>query len=140
MAALDDLVRAGKVRYIGVSDTPAWKIAEANLTARFRGWSRSSDCRSNTRCSNAPSNRNWCRWPRNSVSGITPWSPLAAVRSAASTRGTTPAHDKPDRAALVEGFLDGRTYAVVDELEVIAKAHETTVASVALAWLMRSRP
>ncbi len=39
MAALDDLVRAGKVRYIGVSDTPAWKIAEANVIARFRGWS-----------------------------------------------------------------------------------------------------
>jgi len=39
MAALDDLVRAGKVRYVGVSDTPAWKIVEANLTARFRGWS-----------------------------------------------------------------------------------------------------
>ena len=31
MAALDDLVRAGKVRYLGVSDTPAWKIVEANL-------------------------------------------------------------------------------------------------------------
>ena len=39
MAALEDLVRAGKVRYLGVSDTPAWKIAEANLIARFRGWS-----------------------------------------------------------------------------------------------------
>src|ERR1700722_20328153 len=38
MAALEDLVRAGKVRYLGVSDTPAWKIAEANVTARFRGW------------------------------------------------------------------------------------------------------
>jgi aryl-alcohol dehydrogenase-like predicted oxidoreductase len=39
MAALEDLVRAGKVRYIGVSDTTAWKIAEANVTARFCGWS-----------------------------------------------------------------------------------------------------
>ncbi len=39
MAALEDLVRTGKVRYLGVSDTPAWKIAEANVTARFRGWS-----------------------------------------------------------------------------------------------------
>src|SRR6266850_549093 len=39
MATLDDLVRAGKVRYLGVSDTPAWKIAEANVMARFRGWS-----------------------------------------------------------------------------------------------------
>ena len=39
MRALDDLVRAGKVRYLGVSDTPAWKVAEANVIARFRGWS-----------------------------------------------------------------------------------------------------
>src|SRR5262245_47171739 len=39
MAALDDLVRAGKVRYIGVSDTPAWNIDEAHVTARFRGCS-----------------------------------------------------------------------------------------------------
>jgi len=36
MAALDDLVRSGKVRYIGVSDTPGWKIAEAHVTARLR--------------------------------------------------------------------------------------------------------
>src|SRR5712671_1588674 len=39
MATLEDLVRAGKVRYIGVSDTPAWKVVEANMLARFRGWS-----------------------------------------------------------------------------------------------------
>src|ERR1700742_15432 len=35
MRALDDLVRAGKIRYIGVSDTPAWKIVEANMLAQF---------------------------------------------------------------------------------------------------------
>src|SRR6186997_96826 len=39
MRALDDLVRAGKVRYIGVSDTPAWKVAQANLLSQFHGWS-----------------------------------------------------------------------------------------------------
>ncbi|WP_444439583.1 aldo/keto reductase [Pseudomonas sp. A6] len=39
MSALGHLVQAGKVRYIGVSDTPAWKIAEANMLACFRGWS-----------------------------------------------------------------------------------------------------
>jgi len=36
--ALDDLVRAGKVLYIGVSDWPAWEVAEANTTAELRGW------------------------------------------------------------------------------------------------------
>jgi len=38
MRALEDLVRAGKVRYIGFSDTPAWKVTQAQMIARFRGW------------------------------------------------------------------------------------------------------
>src|SRR5258708_7698117 len=39
MRALDDLVTAGKIRYIGFSDTPAWKGAQAQTIAHFRGWS-----------------------------------------------------------------------------------------------------
>jgi aryl-alcohol dehydrogenase-like predicted oxidoreductase len=38
LRALDDLVAAGKVRYIGVSDTPAWKVAQAQTIAAFRSW------------------------------------------------------------------------------------------------------
>ena len=38
MHALDDLVRAGKLRYIGFSDTPAWKVAQAQTIAQFRGY------------------------------------------------------------------------------------------------------
>ena len=38
LRALDDLVTAGKVRYVGFSDTPAWATAEAATIARFRGW------------------------------------------------------------------------------------------------------
>jgi aryl-alcohol dehydrogenase-like predicted oxidoreductase len=40
MRTLDDLVTAGKVRYLGFSDTPAWKVAEAHVTACLRGWKR----------------------------------------------------------------------------------------------------
>jgi len=40
MRGLDDLVRAGKVLYVGISDTPAWWIAQANTLAHLRGWSR----------------------------------------------------------------------------------------------------
>ena len=40
MRALDDLVRAGKVLYIGISDTPAWVVSQANAIAELRGWSR----------------------------------------------------------------------------------------------------
>lgn len=40
MGAFDDLVRAGKVLYIGISDTPAWIISPANTIANFRGWTQ----------------------------------------------------------------------------------------------------
>lgn len=40
MRALDDLVRAGKVLYVGISDTPAWIVSQANMLADLRGWSR----------------------------------------------------------------------------------------------------
>src|SRR3990172_7866875 len=39
MHGLDDLVRAGKVLYVGISDTPAWLVAQANTLASMRGWS-----------------------------------------------------------------------------------------------------
>ena len=40
MRALDDLVGAGKVLYVGISDTPAWVVSQANMLADLRGWSR----------------------------------------------------------------------------------------------------
>jgi len=40
MRALDDLVRAGKILYVGISDTPAWVISQANMLADLRGWTR----------------------------------------------------------------------------------------------------
>jgi aryl-alcohol dehydrogenase-like predicted oxidoreductase len=67
--------------------------------------------------------------------GITPWSPLkSGVLSGKYTRRNEGQH-QADRGALVDGFLNETTYQVVDELEIIAKAHETTVAGVALAWV-----
>jgi aryl-alcohol dehydrogenase-like predicted oxidoreductase len=67
--------------------------------------------------------------------GITPWSPLAGgVLSGKYTRGNA-GQNTSGRGAMVDGSLNEKTYAVIDELEVIAKAHETNVASVALAWL-----
>src|SRR5580692_2212392 len=40
MRAFDDLVRAGRVRYIGISDAPAWVVAKSNMLAELRGWTR----------------------------------------------------------------------------------------------------
>jgi aryl-alcohol dehydrogenase-like predicted oxidoreductase len=135
MAALDDLVRAGKVRYLGVSDTPAWKIAEANLTAGFRGWSSFIGLQIEYSLLQRTVEQDLVPMAEEFGLGITPWSPLAGGALSGKYTRSNAGQNKSDRAALVEGFLNEKTYAIVDELEIIAKAHETNVASVALAWL-----
>jgi aryl-alcohol dehydrogenase-like predicted oxidoreductase len=61
MRCLGDLVRQGKVLYVGISDTPAWVVSQANTIAELRGWSAaSSACRSVTASSTAPSSANCC--------------------------------------------------------------------------------
>ena len=135
MAALDDLVQAGKVRYLGVSDTPAWKIVEANLIARFRGWSAFIGLQIEYSLLERTVEQDLVPMAGEFGLGITPWSPLkSGALSGKYTRRNDGQH-KADRGVLIEGFLNEKTYAVVDELEIIAKAHETTVASVALAWV-----
>jgi aryl-alcohol dehydrogenase-like predicted oxidoreductase len=133
MAALDDLVRAGKVRYLGVSDTPAWKIVEANLIARFRGWSSFIGLQIEYSLLQRTVEQELVPMAAEFGLGITPWSPLAGgALSGKYTRGNAGQHES-DRGALLD--VNEKTYDVVDELEVIAKAHDTSVASVALAWV-----
>src|ERR1700749_3068360 len=135
MAALDDLVAAGKIRYIGVSDTPAWKIAQANLIARFRGWSSFVGLQIEYSLLERTVEQELVPMAREFGLGITPWSPLkSGVLSGKYTRANSGAHNA-DRGAMVDSFLNEKTYALIDELEIIAKSHETNVASVALAWV-----
>jgi aryl-alcohol dehydrogenase-like predicted oxidoreductase len=135
MAALDDLVRAGKVRYIGVSDTPAWKIVEANLIARFRGWSAFVGLQIEYSLLERTVEQELVPMAGEFGLGITPWSPLkSGVLSGKYTRRNS-GQLTADRGALVDHFLNEQTFAIIDELEIIAKAHETNVASVALAWV-----
>src|SRR5882757_6202722 len=135
MAALEDLVRAGKVRYLGVSDTPAWKVAEANVMARFRGWSAFIGLQIEYSLLERTVEQELVPMARELGVGITPWSPLkSGMLSGKYTRGNA-GQVKTDRGFIADNFLTERTYAIVDELHVIAKAHQSTVARVALAWV-----
>jgi aryl-alcohol dehydrogenase-like predicted oxidoreductase len=135
MAALEDLVRAGKVRYLGVSDTPAWKIAEANVTAHFRGWSAFVGLQIEYSLLERTVEQELVPMARELGLGITPWSPLkSGVLSGKYTRHNA-GQIKPARGYIADAFLAEKTYAIVDELDIIAKAHQSTVARVALAWV-----
>ena len=137
MAALEDLIRAGKVRYIGVSDTPAWKVVEANLIARFRGWSQFIGLQIEYSLLERSVEAELVPMASELGLGITPWSPLKSGALSGKYTRANAGQVKADRGAMVP--LDEKTYAVIDELENIAKAHESSVARVALAWV-RQQP
>jgi len=136
MAALDDLVRAGKVRYLGVSDTPAWKVAEANITARFRGWSSFIGLQIEYSLLERTVEQELVPMARELGLGITPWSPLKSGALSGKYTRHNRGQVKADRGPFIDSFLNDKTYAIVDELEIIAAAHDSTVARVAIAWLL----
>jgi len=136
LAALEDLVRAGKVRYLGVSDTPAWKIAEANVTARFRGWSAFIGLQIEYSLLERTVEQDLVPMALEFGLGVTPWSPLkSGVLSGKYTRRNA-GQIKPDRGVFADSHLTEKAYVIVDELANIARTHESTVARVALAWVV----
>ena len=67
--------------------------------------------------------------------GVTPWSPLKSGALSGKYRRANAGALKGDRGFFLDPFLNEKTYALVEELDVVAKAHDSTVARVALAWL-----
>ncbi len=133
MAALDDLIRVGKVRYIGISDTPAWKAMEANLIARFRGWAQFIGIQIEYSLLERSVEAELVPMARELGLGIMPWSPLKSGALSGKYTRANQGEVKPDRGAMVP--LNERTYALIDELEKIATAHQSTIARIALAWV-----
>jgi len=135
MAALQDLVAAGKVRYIGISDTPAWKVAQANMLAMFRGWSAFIGLQIEYSLIERSVEQELVPMALEFGLGITPWSPLkGGLLSGKYTRHNRDTV-KPDRSTFVDGLFSEKTYSIIDALQAIAKDHGTTPARVALAWL-----
>jgi aryl-alcohol dehydrogenase-like predicted oxidoreductase len=135
MAALETLVEAGKVRYLGVSDTPAWKIAEANVIARFRGWSAFIGLQIEYSLLERSVEQELIPMALEFGLGITPWSPLKSGALSGKYTRKNVGQVKGDRGIFLDSFLGERAFAVVDVLEAIAKAHDSTPARVALAWV-----
>jgi aryl-alcohol dehydrogenase-like predicted oxidoreductase len=139
MRALDDLVREGKVRYIGFSDTPAWKCAEAQTMATLRGWSPLVALQIEYSLLERTVEGELVPMARELGLGITPWSPLkSGVLSGKYKRADHGKHE-PGRGAFATRALGDPAYDIVDELGRIGSELGTTVSRVAIAWVM-ARP
>jgi aryl-alcohol dehydrogenase-like predicted oxidoreductase len=140
MRALDDVVAAGKVRYVGFSDTPAWKVAQAQVTAQLRGWTPLVALQIEYSLLERTVEGELMPMARELGLGVTPWSPLKSGALSGKYRRAEKGQHKPDRGGFILGALaDDRTYDVTEAAEAVAKEIGTTTARVALSWV-QARP
>jgi len=139
LRGLDDLVRAGKVLYIGVSDTPAWVVSRANTIAELRGWSRFVGLQIEYSLVERTPERELLPMAAAMDLTVTAWSPLGAgLLSGKHTANTGSAVDS-GRTQVASGRLNERTRKIVEALTLVAGELGKTPAQVALGWL-RQRP
>ena len=139
MRALDDLVTAGKVRYIGFSDTPAWKVAQAQVTANFRGWAPLIALQIEYSLVERTVEGELIPMATELGLGVTPWSPLrGGVLTGKYTRENV-SQAAPGRGARVTASLNEQTFAVLDELHKVTEEVGAPPAAIALAWV-QSKP
>jgi aryl-alcohol dehydrogenase-like predicted oxidoreductase len=136
LRALDDLVTSGKVRYVGVSNWAAWKIAKALQRSEAKGWARFETLQAYYTIAGRDLEREVMPMLQSENMGLMVWSPLAGGllsgkydRETQSKEGRRAAFDFPP-------VDKSRTFDVIDAMRPIAAAHGATVAQVALAWLL----
>ena len=139
MHALDDLVTAGKVRYIGFSDTPAWKVTQAQVLAGFRGWAPLIALQIEYSLIERTVEGELIPMAEELGLGITPWSPLrGGVLTGKYTRENA-ATAEPGRGARVTAYLNEHTFAILDELQRVGEQVGAPPSAIALAWV-QSKP
>ncbi len=139
MRALDTLVEQGKVRYLGFSDTPAWKVAQAQTMAALRAWSPLVALQIEYSLLQRTVEGELVPMAQELGLGITPWGPLRGGALSGKYKRADKGKHEAARGVRVTNYLDDRTFDLLDILEGIAKTHVTTVARVALAWV-QGRP
>ncbi|ORT54581.1 aldo/keto reductase [Streptomyces sp. CB03238] len=133
MRALDDLVRAGKVLYLGVSDWPAWEIAQANTLAELRGWTCFAGSQLRYNLLERTPERELLPQARGFDQTVMAWAPLASGKLTGKYR-----RGEPGR--LSDGVRENdREAEVITTVLEIAEQGGWSPAQVALAWL-RGRP
>ncbi|HEY6200086.1 MAG TPA: aldo/keto reductase [Candidatus Binatia bacterium] len=140
LGALDTLVRNGKVRYIGVSNWPAWKIAKARGISELKNFTRFDTLQAYYSIAGRDLERELVPYLEAEKMGLLVWSPLAGgLLSGKFSRN----NQKPEgsrRSDFDFPIVDKeRAWKILDVMAPIAKAHDCSAARVSLAWLL-TRP
>ncbi len=134
MEALHDVVRAGKVRYLGASSMFAWQFAKAQHTADLGGWTRFVSMQDHYNLIYREEEREMHPLCLDQGVGVIPWSPLARGRLTRlpEQATTTRAGSDPIADSMYGEADDAVVHAVAD----VAKARDLPMAQVGLAWML----
>ena len=139
MRVLDDLVRAGKVRYLGVSDTPAWRVVQGQDAALFRGWSPFAALQIEYSLIERTVEHDLLPMAQAHGLGVTPWSPLrGGLLTGKYGRNRQPQGEGRHLPGVSKSLTD-RNYTILEAAEAAAAELGREVAQVALAWVL-ARP
>jgi aryl-alcohol dehydrogenase-like predicted oxidoreductase len=137
MRALDDAVRAGKILYLGVSDTPAWVVSRANMLAECHGWTPFVALQVPYSLVNREIERELLPMAEALGMSVAAWSPLAGgILSGKYTRGGAPS--EPQR--LNADAVSERDLEIVRAVQTVAAELGASAAQVAIAWTMAKSP
>jgi aryl-alcohol dehydrogenase-like predicted oxidoreductase len=135
--ALNDCVRAGKVRYIGLCNLAAWEIAKALGISERRGWARFESVQAYYSIGGRDLEREIVPLANDQRLAILPWSPLAGGLLSGKFSRDKAGPEGARRTTFDFPPVDKeRTFTIVDAMRPIAARHEVSVARVALAWLL----
>ena len=140
LSTLNDMVRSGKVRHIGLCNMAAWQIMKGLAISEKKNWSRFESVQAYYTVAGRDLEREVLPLIEDQQLGLMVWSPLAGglLSGKFSPDGKGP--DGTRRASFDFPVVDKpRAFKVVDAMRPIAAQHQATVAQVALAWLL-SRP
>lgn len=132
MRGLDDLVRLGKILYIGISDTPAWIVSQGNMLATLRGWTPFIGLQVEYNLLQRTPERDLLPMARSLDLGVTAWAPMAG--GALTGKYNNPSAEK-GRLSPQSARLNEHNRAIAAVVEEIAKELETSPAQVALNWV-----
>jgi aryl-alcohol dehydrogenase-like predicted oxidoreductase len=140
MRGLEDVVRQGKVRYLGVSNHPAWMVMKANGYADRMGWTKFVASQNYYTIANRDIEREIVPMAVSEEISIMPWSPLAGgFLSGKFTRNNEIAGDSRRNVFDFPPINKQKAYDLIDLMAEIGKHHHVSVANVALNWVTRQR-
>ena len=137
LEVLHDVVKAGKVRYIGASSMYAWQFTKALYLADLHGWTRFVSMQNHYNLLYREEEREMMGVCAEEGIGVIPWSPLARGRLARPWKSESTKQFETDKfGSGMYGKTEESDEAVVNELEKIAAARGVPMAQVAMAWLL----